>query len=133
MNIILKNLVPKSIFTYDVVVNDKKVGVLSGHDVEKSFEVEAASDGKVAINLSIFSFPLSNTNIIYLQGPLQIDVKRNIPIIVLGLIVLVLSIYLLDMHPNNTIRYIRFGVIILACLLSFFSRKLILIDSNNNV
>lgn len=60
MLIKFSNLVDKSIFSYDIMVNNKKVGKLGKNDKEMSLEAEAASNGKVAIYLSIFWIPVSN-------------------------------------------------------------------------
>jgi len=131
MLIKFNNLVDKSIFSYDIMVNNKKVGKLGKNDKEISLEAEAASNGKVAIYLIIFWIPISNIKNIYLPGPLHLSVKKNIPYIITAVIILIGLIYFSDFQPDKTRKWIRLGILIPLIFLSFFSRKLELIESNN--
>ena len=133
MLIKFSNLVDKSIFSYDIMVNNKKVGKLGKNDKEISLEAEAASNGKVAIYLSIFWIPISNIKNIYLPGPLHLSVKKNIPYILTAVITLVAVIFFYDINPDKITKWIRLGILIPLIFLSFFSRKLELIESNNPV
>jgi hypothetical protein len=133
MLIKFSNLVDKSIFSYDIMVNNKKVGKLGKKDKEISLESEAASNGKVAIYLSIFWIPISNIKNIYLPGPLHLRVKRNIPYILTAVIILVAVIFFYDINPDKITKWIRLVLIIPPCFLLLFSRKLELIESNNSI
>ena len=133
MLIKFSNLVDKSIFSYDIMVNNKKVGKLGKNDKEISLEAEAASNGKVAIYLSIFWIPISNIKNIYLPGPLHLSVKKNIPYILTAFFILVAVIFFYDINPDKITKWIRLLLIIPPSFLLLFSRKLELIESNNPV
>ena len=133
MLIKFSNLEDKSIFSYDIMVNNKKVGKLGKNDKEISLEAEAASNGKVAIYLSIFWIPISNIKNIYLPGPLHLRVKKNIPYILTAFFILVAVIFFYDINPDKITKWIRLLLIIPPGFLLLFSRKLELIESNNPV